>query len=256
MRWRKRRDTAPSESVSEAYVLSESVGEDHAGYAVQVVATEASRDSTRLADLLRGRSFVEVVATVASPEDTLLFLKNMPRVAGTVCLVDLGLPRDAGLQLIRTLRERYPSLVVLACSDRSDQERTSEALFMGADGYVELGGRPEALHQAVLEARRGDVTLVGVPDDWSTRVTEPTVTERPKAKPVEGGLELTGRELEILTIAAEGITARSISERLRLSERTVTTHLANIYRKLGARNRTDAVTSAMRLGLIDTRRTE
>jgi DNA-binding NarL/FixJ family response regulator len=67
----------------------------------------------------------------------------------------------------------------------------------------------------------------------------------------DSSLSLTPREVEVLELAAEGNGAAEIAERLALSTRTVDTHFEHIYAKLGVHNRTGAVASAMRLGLID-----
>jgi DNA-binding NarL/FixJ family response regulator len=89
------------------------------------------------------------------------------------------------------------------------------------------------------------MVLEGLPPDWLVPLTKRIGRRR------DGTAVLTGREREILTVAAEGLTARQIGSRLRVSERTVTTHLFRIYRKLGADNRVAAIAAAARSGLIE-----
>jgi DNA-binding NarL/FixJ family response regulator len=118
-------------------------------------------------------------------------------------------------------------------------------MFVGADGFVGVQDADDALAQAILHAGRGEVTLVGVPADWSA----PVAAAAPPRK--KGASKLTHRELEILRASAEGETARRIGESLGLKERTVTTHLANIYKKLGVKNRGEAIAVGIRTGLLD-----
>ncbi len=87
--------------------------------------------------------------------------------------------------------------------------------------------------------------LEGLPRGALGRIAEGVEGQR------AGAAILTARERQILTVAAEGITARQIGRRLGVQERTVTTHLGRIYQKLGANNRVAAITAATRSGLLD-----
>jgi DNA-binding CsgD family transcriptional regulator len=88
------------------------------------------------------------------------------------------------------------------------------------------------------------VVLEGVPDTWVATIAD-NVERSASSEPV-----LTPRETEVLVVAAEGLTARQIGHRLGVRERTVTTHLGRIYRKLGATGRVAALAAASESGVL------
>lgn len=193
--------------------------------------------------LIAGAEGFEVVAQASSAQDALDAL--VPARAGALVMVGLGLdgPHDA-LWLIESIRARFPSSVVVAVGARSDAMTISRALFSGADGYVDKDVDPAEFLDAIRSACSGQMVLAGPPEDWVGAIA--------------GGLErdrradawLTLRERQVLSVAAEGLTARQIAERLGVRERTVTTHLTRIYGKLGVRTRIAAIRTAAAAGLV------
>lgn len=188
---------------------------------------------------------IQVIAETGGADEAIKVLKGLRRRTGVVVLVGLGLPgpHDA-FWLIRTIRETFPSFVTLALGANADGMAISRALFVGADGYLDKGYEPDRFLDALRQAARGELVLGGVPRDWLGTIAEGLERQREVA-PL-----LTERELEVLTVAAEGLTAREIGHRLGVRERTVTTHLARIYSKLGVGGRVGAVRAAARVGLV------
>jgi DNA-binding NarL/FixJ family response regulator len=115
---------------------------------------------------------------------------------------------------------------------------------VGADGFVDKNIDPADFLDALRNAAEGHMVL-SVP---SSMAVGDVATELERRRHIEG--QLTEREREILVIAAKGLTAREIAVRLGIRERTVTTHLARIYGKLGVGNRLSAITVAARSGLV------
>jgi DNA-binding NarL/FixJ family response regulator len=146
--------------------------------------------------------------------------------------------------LIRTIRERFPAIAVLACGARSDPMAISRALFLGADGYVDKNIDPVEFLQTIRQAADGEMVLAGPPNEWVGAIAE-GLEQRHEIE-----TRLTEREREVLSIAAEGLTAREIAGRLGVRERTVTTHLGRIYGKLGVGTRVAAIRVAAQSGLV------
>lgn len=197
-----------------------------------------------IAMLIDDRSDMEVLAEAGTAEESLELVAGLRR-ARIVALVGLGLEgeRDA-FWLIRELRDRYPSVAILAAGARSDAIAISRALFVGADGFVDKNLDPVDFLDALRNAHRGEMVLAGPPVEVVGEIADGIERRR------EVEVRLTAREREVLTVAAEGLTAKQIAERLGVRERTVTTHLGRIYGKLGVGSRLAAIRAAARSGLV------
>jgi DNA-binding NarL/FixJ family response regulator len=195
--------------------------------------------------LICGEPDFAVAGEAATADEALDILRGLASRMSAVALIGLNLggQRD-GYWLIREIRESFPSIPVIACGANSDAIAISRALFFGADGFVDKTARPEDFLNAIRRGARREMVLEGLPPDWLAPIADGIGRHRDIA-PV-----LTGREREILTVAAEGLTSRQIGSRLGVRERTVTTHLFRIYRKLGAESRVGAIAAASRSGLI------
>ncbi|MGH3118511.1 MAG: LuxR C-terminal-related transcriptional regulator [Gaiellales bacterium] len=198
-----------------------------------------------LSMLVEEQPDMEVAAMTGDSDETISALRQVDRRTGLIALLSLGLGGEHdSFWLIRTLRERFPTLAVIACGSNSDKTSISRALFVGADGFVDKNADPAEFIDAVRRCAQGDVVLVGPPSDWLGPISE----EIDRQKDTDS--LLTDREIEVLTLAAEGLTARLIGEKLGLRERTVTTHLGRIYAKLGVGTRIAAISMATSSGII------
>jgi two-component system, NarL family, nitrate/nitrite response regulator NarL len=172
-----------------------------------------------------------------------------PRIDAVVLDLDL---RDAdGLDVLSAIRIESPDVPVVIVSERAEGATVLDALSRGAAGYLT---KSEGLR------RTGEVVLRVVAGE---RVVDPALEAgavgelgrfaRQAREGVEGPALLTGRERQILSLVAEGLTVKQVGRRLRISPRTVETHLSNLYRKLGVRTRVQAVSRASALGLLELR---
>jgi DNA-binding NarL/FixJ family response regulator len=197
-----------------------------------------------LAMLIQDRPDLRVVAEAGSAEEALQALAGARR-REVVVLVGLGLDGEHDAYwLIRTIRERFPYLAVLGCGARSDPMAISRALFMGADGFVDKNVEPTEFLDALRRAANREMVLAGPPGEWVGAIADGIERRR------EVETRLTEREREVLAVAAEGLTAREIAERLGVRERTITTHLGRIYGKLGVGTRVAALRVASLSGLV------
>jgi DNA-binding NarL/FixJ family response regulator len=192
--------------------------------------------------LIEDRHGLEVVAEAGTSKEALAAIGSRHV---DVVVVGLGLEGpDDGYWLIRSIRERFPSLVVLACGARADAMTISRSLFVGADGYVDKNIDPLEFLRALRDAADGEMVLAGPSGDLVGAIAEGL------ARGGEVSTRLTEREHQVLSVAAEGLTAREIASKLGVQERTVTTHLGRIYGKLGVGTRVAAIRVAHRSGLV------
>jgi DNA-binding NarL/FixJ family response regulator len=162
-----------------------------------------------------------------------------------VVLVGLGLEGEHDASwLIRTVRERFPSHAILAMGANADPTMVSRALFVGADGYVDKNVDPGDFLGAIIKVADREMVLQGPVATAVGQIADSIDLRR------DLDVRLTGREREVLAVAAEGLTARQIAMRLGVRERTVTTHLGRIYGKLGVGNRLSAIRMAARSGMV------
>ncbi|HZG92206.1 MAG TPA: response regulator transcription factor [Pseudonocardia sp.] len=169
-------------------------------------------------------------------------VEALARMAGTdvdLVLMDLRMPEMGGVEAIKELRRRAPSVRVLVLTTFDTDRDVLPAVEAGATGYL-LKDTPRAdLLRAVRSAHRGEAVLspaVAGRLMGQVRGPEPTV--------------LSARELEVLTLVAAGSTNRETAKRLFISEATVKTHLLHIYAKLEVRDRASAVAVGYQRGLL------
>ena len=194
--------------------------------------------------LIDDRPDMEVLAEAGTTDEGLEIVSRVRR-SRVVVLVGLGLvgERDA-FWLIRALRERFPAHAVLGCGANSDPTTISRVLFMGADGFVDKNIDPVEFLQSLRRAADREMVLASPASSSVGQIAEGIERRR------DMDVRLTEREREVLLVAAEGLTAREIATRLGVRERTITTHLARIYGKLGVGSRLAAIRLAAQSGLV------
>lgn len=165
-----------------------------------------------------------------------------------VILIDLRMPRKGGLQAIGEIRAQNADARILVLTSFSEDETVYAAIKAGALGYLLKDASPQEILRAIREVYRGEPSMPPLIAhklmSELQRTSDLPLTKDP----------LTGRELEILKLVAQGLPNQEIAERLVISERTVRTHVSNILAKLHLANRTQAALYALRegLALLDT----
>lgn len=189
-----------------------------------------------LKGMIASQPDMEVVGEVENGEQ---LLSAAAKARADVALVDLRMPVMDGVTAIGLLRERAPDLRVLVLTTYDTDVDIRHAVEAGATGYLLKDAPREELFRAIRCTARGQPHL-------SSAVAS-RLMERVRSPEPEG---LSARETEVLTMVAKGLANKEIARSLRLSEATVKTHLLHIFEKLGAADRTHAVTLALRQGLI------
>jgi NarL family two-component system response regulator LiaR len=152
------------------------------------------------------------------------------------------MPGMSGLQLIRELHPRLPETQIVMLSVSGEDRNVIEAMRHGAVGYLTKDLGPEALQRAVRGIRRGDLPMSR---GMAARTLRIFVEGGGRAVGADASplATLSSRELQVLSSLADGLTDREIAEALVISPRTVESHVSNILRKLGVRNRAEAARS-------------
>lgn len=166
-----------------------------------------------------------------------------------VIVLDLTLPGELqGLDVARRLRAEGSSAKILVLTGRTDDRSLFESIRSGADGFLEKTAGVRFIADALSRVAAGE--RVFTPDQERSAVQE--LGRMAKLARTSSGAQagITARELEILEFVSLGLTVKQVAKRLGLSRRTVETHIAKLYRKLGVRNRVQAISRTVSLGLI------
>lgn len=162
-----------------------------------------------------------------------------------VVILDLRMPEQSGLDVLRTLAARQLSSRVVLLTAAIRDEEVVEAVKLGAMGLVLKESSPDVLLECVRTVHRGQ--------QWIERetLTRAIRSTRDRDAPVQpAGGALTPREVDILKMVAQGLRNKAIAERLTISEGTVKVHLHNIYEKFGVDGRLELLLCAQQKGLI------
>ena len=162
-------------------------------------------------------------------------------------VTDLKLPDGNGIEAIRLVGRRHPRAEAMVISVLTDERSVLDAIEAGAAGYLLKDADSLDLIEAITDLMAGRSPI----SSRIARVLVRRLSERgDPAEPDEDRPSLTPREMDILWGVAKGFTYGELAERLGMSRQTVPVHIRNIYRKLQASNRSEAVFEATRLGLI------
>lgn len=189
---------------------------------------------------------IQVVAEASNGQEA---CEQLEQIKPDVAVLDIQMPLMSGIEVTRWIRSKRLSIGVLVLTAYDDEPYVQAVLQAGANGYVLKTAEPQEIVQSVRDVFHGKSVL------------DATLAQKLIAK-LSGKTEtaliepLTDRELQILTLTGKGFTNKAIGAQLGISDRTVQNHLANIFQKLNAESRTEAVMRAVSLGLISANITE
>ena len=194
-------------------------------------------------EFLQDAGDIKVIAEAGNGAEALHLIEaHQPNVA----VLDIRMPEMTGVEATRRIKTRFPQIRVLILTAYDDDPYVFALLQAGADGYVLKTASGDELVRAVRTVHRGESALS---PEIASKVVKQAMSGRPEAA-ADQVETLTNRELDVLRLAARGLTNRAIGRELGISHRTVQGHLASIYGKLGVNSRTEAVTEALRRGWI------
>jgi len=195
--------------------------------------------------ILESRPDIEVVGEA---EDGFEAIEAARRLLPDLILMDVRMPNLDGVEATRRLVARRTESRILILTTFDLDEYVYEAIRAGASGFLLKDVRPQELVDAVHVVARGDALLA---PSITRRLLDRFAEQAPGEPAPPPQLEsLTERELEVLKLVAKGWSNAELAEKLFLSETTVKTHVSSVLRKLGLRDRVQAVVLAYEAGLV------
>ena len=189
---------------------------------------------------------MEVVGEAGDGEEAVrLVTKLKPDVA----IMDIAMPKLNGIEATKQIKALYPATAVLILTAYDNDQYIFALLEAGAAGYLLKNVRGQEVIEAVRAVHAGESVLHPV---VARKVLNRFVPSSREAKEREAE-ELTERELEVLKLAAKGLSNKDMAQQLCLSVRTIQAHLGNIFGKLMVGSRTEAVVYGLRRGLLSLR---
>lgn len=189
---------------------------------------------TFLESVSDGGRAIEVVGTATSLREAIQVLgENQAHVV----VIDVGLPDGNGINLVRQIRAKSPSMGLVVLTMYDDDNTLFTSLEAGASALVLKSAAAPSVLSAIRHAVANPLrfTAEGLAEAIQRRETLPRLSQR---------------ELEVLALVADGETVAGVASALFMSQSTVKTHLGKVYAKLGAHNRASAVMAAIKLGLV------
>ena len=198
------------------------------------------REGTR--QLIQREPDMEVVGEAGDGEEA-IDLTN--KLHPNVVIMDIAMPRLNGIEATKQIKALHPAISVLILTAYDNDQYIFAILEAGAAGYLLKNVRGSELVDAIRAVHAGESVLYPT---VARRVISHLVSPFSSITEAQAIEPLSGREMEVLKLAAKGISNKDIAKELFLSPRTVQAHLGNIFNKLGVGSRTEAILCGLRRG--------
>ncbi|MDR1875688.1 MAG: response regulator transcription factor [Synergistaceae bacterium] len=199
-----------------------------------VLADDHPLTRAGIGEFLRRESSLELLGEA---EDGLKAWQQIQELKPDVALLDIRMPGMDGVSVVQKVKEAGLPTATIMLTSYDAQQYVMASLRAGARGFVLKTVTPKELTAAIATVARGGLYL------------DPEVASVMGERDFDPE-QLSTREREVLVLAAKGLSSKEVAGRLFISERTVQTHLASIYDKLGSKNKTEALLLALKYGVV------
>lgn len=208
-----------------------------------MIVEDRGRIRETIVDIINSSEGLKCIGAYNSCEAALEALKES---VPNVLLMDIGLPGMSGIEGVKLIKNRYPSIDVLMHTVYDDDEKIFQSICAGASGYVLKNVESSELIKAIRE------TGVGAPMSASIARRLLNMVRGREGRDVSAAeeLNLTPRELDILQSLVEGHSYKKIAEKLFISPLTVQSHIKRVYEKLQVHSKSAAVSKALKYKLF------
>ena len=195
--------------------------------------------------LLRVFESVKSLRCIATAQDGEEAVRLAQELHPDVAILDVNMPKITGVDAARLIKKACPDTAVLMLSAYKYDHYIISSIKAGVDGYLLKNTPHKELINAIHMVHSGEGVFN---NEAAGKILHKIAGSKGKVDTAYPGLGQ--RELEVLTLAAKGMTNKQISYKLGISENTVGAHLANVFRKLKVESRTEAILYTMKMGLI------
>lgn len=203
-----------------------------------IVIEDDEKIRNYLSALLSGSGEFDLLASFSNAEDASLYFENGLGNPVELILTDIQLPGKSGIEFISWLKPLRPEIQFLVLSAFDDADKVFKALKAGATGYILKNTEAAKLIEALKDLQRGGSPM-------SNEIARKVVNAfQQDVKYIDAKEKLTDREKEVLQWISKGFSYKEIAAKLFLSVETVRTHVRNIYEKLHACNKNEALRKA------------
>ncbi|MBI2264151.1 MAG: response regulator transcription factor [Armatimonadetes bacterium] len=196
----------------------------------------------------------EGIEIVGQCNDGKIAVQRISEILPDIVLMDITLPNLDGIEATRLVKKQNPGVHIIMLTISDDPQSVFPAIKAGAMGYLLKDETPQELIRAIRTVHAGEALL-------SSRIASILLREfsqlfeegRGYAREIPKDAvfdNLTNREVEVLTLVADGLSNKEISKKLLIAERTVKNHISNIFQKLHVNDRTQAVVVALQQKII------
>lgn len=208
-----------------------------------MIVEDRGRIRETIVDIINNSEGLKCIGAYNSCEAALEALKE---VVPNVLLMDIGLPGMSGIEGVKLIKSRYPSVDVLMHTVYDDDDKIFQSICAGASGYVLKNAESSELIRAIRETNVGAPMSASIARRLLTMVRGREGRDAAQAEE----LNLTPRELDILQSLVEGRSYKKIAEKLFISPLTVQSHIKRVYEKLQVHSKSAAVSKALRYRLF------